>query len=103
MFNCVSGAVLTLLVCCGVACADPFAPVVPPQSQVESRVTASDYRVFGVVVSESRAVAVVQVVDGRIATLRPGERVGDTVVRRITSDGVYLDTGQGVTHLPVAD
>lgn len=97
------GSAFVLLACCGVSHADPFAPAVPSQPEAGAVVRPLDYRVIGVVVSGSRTAAVIQMPNGQIATLRPGDRIGNAEIDRITPAGVALDTGQGIVRLPLAD
>ena len=92
-----------ILACCGIGYADPFVPTLPMQDQAVPAAPAPEYRVLGIVVSKSQKAAVLQLPDSRIRVVRPGERVGDAIVARITSDAVHLDTGSGVLYLPVSD
>ena len=91
------------LACCSVGYADPFAPAMPAQDAVESPAPVPGYRVLGVVVSKSRQVAAIRTADAGVRVVRPGERVGDATVSRITPDSVSLDAGGVVVHLPMVD
>lgn len=100
---------LALLIAVSVAAADPFAPVENPGEAEVSAPAAPvpapppDYRVAGVAISESRAVAAIRLPQGRFVIVRPGESVGDASVVEITLDAVHLETSAGVLRLPVSD
>lgn len=100
----------TLLAACAPVCGDPFAsaptageeekPIVVPSSPV---MQTPDYRVAGAAISKRRAVAVMQLPEGRFFIVRPGEKIDDTTVVEITLDAVRLETSAGVLRLPVSD
>ena len=102
--NAVFCLTLTVLACCTSGYASPFAPSLPAQDKTEPVLpTQHNYRVLGIVVSKSRAAAVIQTSNDRIHTVQPGERIGSSTVSRITPNAVYLGTKAGILNLPILD
>ena len=105
-----SGWAFALLAAWAAAPADPFAPAAAAD-QLDAPVPAPpppaapppNYRVAGTAISGRRAVAVIQLPEGRFFIVRPGERIGDAAVVEITLDAVHLETGAAVLRLPVSD
>ena len=100
-------AACALSVLCVAASADPFAAPAPaalaPETGVRPSAPLTGYRVAGVVVSEGRAIAVVQAPDGKFRVVSPGGRVGGATVVGITLDAVEFETGSGVSRLAVGE
>lgn len=101
---------LVLLAVCAPAPADPFAPATPaPEMEAPAFVPSPpvmqtpNYRVAGAVISGRRAVAAIQLPEGRFFIVRRGEKIGDATVAEITLDAVRLETSAGVLRLPVSD
>lgn len=108
--RCLRRWAFALLAACTPVSGDPFASA-PAADEAENPVfvpspsaaPTPDYRVAGVVISSRRAVAAIQLPEGRFFIVRPGEKIGDATVVEITLDAVRLETRAGELRLPVSD